>query len=180
MLSSDSFPSDQAIVAWARLVRVSLGLMENVEVDLKTAGMPPLVWYDILLELRRAEPGLLRPFQLQERMLLAQYNLSRLLDRVAKAGYAERLPCEDDGRGHVLQITDSGRALLQRMWPVYREAIARHFAGKLDTVEAVELARLLAKLQAPAGTRVAEPARRVHLAPNTSRRVRFRLMKSQS
>lgn len=180
MLSPGSHPSDQAITAWARLVRVSQGLLESVEADLKAAGMPQLVWYDVLLELRRAQPDGLRPFQLQERMLLAQYNLSRLLDRIVKSEYAVRVPCDDDGRGHVLQITGSGLELLQRMWPVYHEAIARHFAGKLETVEAIELARLLTKLQAPAGSLPAEADRRVHLASNTSRRVRFRVMKSQS
>lgn len=151
MPSPGSDPSDQAVTAWARLVRVSQGLLDSVEADLKTAGMPQLVWYDVLLELRRAEPDGLRPFQLQDRMLLAQYNLSRLLDRIVRADYAARLPCEEDGRGHVLHITESGVELLRRMWPVYRDAIGRHFAGKLETDEAIELTRLLAKLQAPAG-----------------------------
>lgn len=146
---SDHAPSDQAVTAWARLVRVSQSLLEAVETDLKRAGMPPLVWYDVLLELRRADPEGLRPFELQQRMLLAQYNLSRLLDRIVKAGHAERLPCEEDGRGHLLRISAGGRDLLRAMWPVYRQAIARHFAARLEPAEAVELARLLGKLQGP-------------------------------
>ncbi|MEQ9333449.1 MarR family winged helix-turn-helix transcriptional regulator [Thalassobaculum sp.] len=199
MREPSSPPSDRAVAAWARLVRVSQALLEAVEADLKAAGMPPLVWYDALLELRRAEPDGLRPFELQNRMLLAQYNLSRLLDRVVKAGYAERRPCPDDGRGHVLRLTDTGGALLKSMWPVYRQAIARHFADRLDDREADELARLLGKLQEPAGNQQPSPepvpppeaqpdpeppslrsGRRLHLTSKTSRRVRFLTMKSQS
>jgi DNA-binding MarR family transcriptional regulator len=169
--------------------------LEAVEADLKAAGMPALVWYDALLELRRSDPEGLRPFELQERMLLAQYNLSRLLDRIVKAGYAERRPCPEDGRGHVLHITGTGRELLQAMWPVYREAIARRFADRLGDSDAAELGRLLGKLQGlepaegtvaeetvPAGSRTpstpsAEPARRVHLTAKPQRRVRFFAMK---
>jgi hypothetical protein len=56
-----------------------------VEEDLKTAALPPLSWYDLLLELLRAEPGGLRTYRLQSAMLIPQYNMSRLIDSIAKA-----------------------------------------------------------------------------------------------
>ena len=139
--------SDDAITAWARLVRVSGRLVQHVEADLKAAGMPPLAWYDALLELKRAGPRGLRPFQLQDEMLLTQYNMSRLVDRIVRAGHAERLPCNEDGRGHLVRITPDGRTLLRRMWPAYRAAIARHFAGRLEEREARELSGILARLK---------------------------------
>ena len=37
-------PSEAAIQAWARLVRVSGALLDAVEAELKAAGFPPLVW----------------------------------------------------------------------------------------------------------------------------------------
>ncbi len=135
-----------AVAAWARLLRVSQSLLEGVEADLKAAGFPPLAWYDALLELKRAGPGGLRPYELQEEMLLAQYSLSRLSDRLVKAGYVERRVCVEDKRGQVLRITKEGRALQRRMWPVYRNAIATHFAGKLSEKDSVALARILGKL----------------------------------
>ena len=88
--------SDETVTAWARLVRISQAVLSKVEADLKAADLPPLSWYDALLELERARPDGLRPYQLQERMLLAQYNMSRLTDRLAKAGYIEREDCSDD------------------------------------------------------------------------------------
>lgn len=138
--------TDDAIAAWARLVRVSQSVLATVDADLKAAGFPPLAWYDALLELRRVAPAGLRPYQLQEHMLLAQYNLSRLTDRLIKAGYVDRSACVEDGRGHVLTITPEGRVLLRRMWPVYREAIGAHFARKLAAGEAVALTRILGRL----------------------------------
>ncbi|MCC7348877.1 MAG: MarR family transcriptional regulator, partial [Variibacter sp.] len=77
-------PSAQAITAWARLVRVQQGLLAAVEADLKAAGFPPLAWYDALLELSRAPEGRLRPLELEKAMLLPQYGMSRLVDRLVR------------------------------------------------------------------------------------------------
>lgn len=134
------------VTAWARLIRAGQGVLAAVEADLKAAGFPPLAWYDALLELRRAgEPGL-RPLALQQQMLLAQYNLSRLLDRLERAGLIERRPCPDDARGQVVHATADGLTLLERMWPAYRAAIKDHFADKMDSASTEVLGRLLGKL----------------------------------
>ncbi len=79
-------------------------------------------------------------------MLLAQYNMSRLTDRLLKAGYVEREVCEDDGRGQVLFVTPEGKELLQTMWPAYRSAIQAHFANKLSAKDVENLTKILRKL----------------------------------
>ena len=137
---------DQTISAWARLHQASQAALSAVESDLKAAGHAPLAWYDVLLELKRAGKGGLRPQALQSQMLLAQYNLSRLLDRMEREGYVERRPCPDDGRGQIIVITSTGRKLIKRMWPAYEAAIRQHFAERLSTEDAARLARLLGKL----------------------------------
>jgi DNA-binding MarR family transcriptional regulator len=144
-----SVPSDTVIRAWTRLVRSSRIVLGAVEAELKAAGFPPLGWYDALLELSRDQVDGLRPFVLEERLLLAQYNLSRVLDRLEEAGYVERLPHPEDRRGQIVRITTAGRDLVKRMWPAYRAAIARHVGAKLDEDEARDLASLLDRLIAP-------------------------------
>jgi len=143
--------SEQAVTAWARFLRVSQQLLARVEADLKAAGLPPLSWYDVLLELGRDKVAGLRPFQLEERVLLAQYNVSRLVDRLVGAGYVERRQDDNDGRGQVVKITRKGRALLEEMWPVYRASIAERFARPLDPSEIDALATTLSKLARPSG-----------------------------
>jgi DNA-binding MarR family transcriptional regulator len=145
-LMPERLPSDAVIRAWTRLIRAQQTVLSAVEADLKTAGLPPLAWYDALLELSRSAQDGLRPFALEQELLLAQYNLSRLLDRLEKAGYVERRSCPDDGRGQIVAITASGRALVKRMWPTYRAAIGRHVGAKLSEDEAACLAALLGKL----------------------------------
>ncbi len=141
-------PSEAVIHAWTRLQRAARVVLGAVEGDLKAAGFPPLGWYDVLLELSRDNVEGLRPFELEERLLLAQYNLSRVLDRLGEAGYVERVPHPEDRRGQIVKITGRGRELVKRMWPVYRAAIARHVGARLADSEAGELAALLGRLTA--------------------------------
>ncbi|MGG6895492.1 MarR family winged helix-turn-helix transcriptional regulator [Rhizobium sp. BR 315] len=132
--------------AWVRLMRAQQIVLEAIEQDLKAASVPPLGWYDVLLELSRAEDGRLRPYEIEQRTLLAQHNLSRLLDRMEKAGLVQREVFSEDGRGRWVIITDNGRTMQKRMWSVYAAAIQRHLGDKLDIAQADQLADLLAKL----------------------------------
>lgn len=139
-------PSPAATRAWVRLMRAQQFVLAAIEQDLKAADLPPLGWYDVLLELSRAVEGRLRPFEIEERTLLAQHNLSRLLDRMNKAGLVQREVFAEDGRGRWVIITEGGRAMQARMWSVYAPAIQRHLGDKLNDAQADQLANLLARL----------------------------------
>lgn len=139
-------PDAITIAAWARLLRVSRMLLERVEADLKQAGLPPLVWYDALHEIAEAGDAGLRPYEVIERMLLAQYNASRLLARLEKQGLVERDKCPADGRGQIVRISAQGRELRRRMWAVYGPAIAERFGDHLTSWDVRELDRMLIRL----------------------------------
>ncbi|BCM20375.1 MarR family winged helix-turn-helix transcriptional regulator [Mesorhizobium sp. J8] len=143
------FPSPEAIAAWARLVRVSRQLVERTEDALKANGLPPLAWYDVLHELAEAGEGGLRPFELIDRVLLAQYSVSRLLARLEVDGLVEKLPVSDDGRGQTVRITASGREMRRRVWAVYGASIAELMGDRLSAEELKTLAALLGRLRHP-------------------------------
>ncbi|MDX8497529.1 MarR family winged helix-turn-helix transcriptional regulator [Mesorhizobium sp. VK4C] len=142
-------PSPDAVKAWGRLMRVSRQLVEKTEDALKAVGLPPLAWYDVLHELAEAGEGGLRPFELIDRVLLAQYNVSRLLARLEADGLVERLPVSDDGRGQTVRITASGRETRRRLWAVYGKAISELMGDKLSSEELETLAGLLGRLRDP-------------------------------
>ncbi|MER8389253.1 MarR family winged helix-turn-helix transcriptional regulator [Mesorhizobium sp. M0166] len=142
-------PSPPAIKAWARLMRVSRQLVERAEDALKDSGLPPLAWYDVLHELAEAGEGGLRPFQLTERTLFAQYNISRLLARLEADGLVEKLPVADDGRGQTIRVTDKGRETRRRMWAVYGRSIAELVGSRLSNDELDGLSALLGRLRDP-------------------------------
>jgi len=142
-MPGEAIPSDAVTQAWIGIMRAQQKLLQAIETDLKKAGMPPLGWYDVLWELDRAQDGRLRPFEIEERTLLAQYNLSRLIDRLEREGLVIRETFADDGRGRWVAVTDSGRALRERMWTVYGKAIGRHVGSKLDDASAGAISGLL-------------------------------------
>jgi DNA-binding MarR family transcriptional regulator len=142
-------PSTAVISAWAQLLRSGHAVLSAVEGDLKAAGFPPLSWYDVLLELSFDSEGSLRQHDLEPRLLLRQYAVSRILDRLVKAGYVKRKTLSKDRRGRAVTITAAGCGLLRDMWPSYAAAIERHVGTNLSAGEAEELARLLTKLTAP-------------------------------
>ncbi|WP_133709082.1 MarR family winged helix-turn-helix transcriptional regulator [Rhizobium sp. BK313] len=139
-------PSPAITRAWVRLMRTQQIVLAAIEQDLKAADLPPLGWYDVLLELARAAGGRLRPYEIEERTLLAQHNLSRLLDRMEKAGFVHREVFSEDGRGRWVVITEAGSAMRSHMWTVYASALQRHLGDKLDDAQADQLGELLAVL----------------------------------
>jgi DNA-binding MarR family transcriptional regulator len=141
-----SHPRDTAVRAWARLAKAQQLALASIESALKSAKLPPLAWYDALLEVERAGDRGLRPGELQREMLLAQYNLSRLIDRIERAGYVERRPCDDDGRGQVIVITAAGRDMRRRMWTIYGPAIQHALGDRLSPNQTETLDALLGKL----------------------------------
>ena len=68
------------------------------------------------------------------------------LVRLEDEGLVQRQACPEDGRGHMVLITEAGVAVLQRMWPVYGAAIHRLFESKLAGDEIVGLGEVLGKL----------------------------------
>ena len=141
-----ALPSDSVINAWVRLVRAQRQALLSIEAEIKAAGFPPLSWYDVLLELKRAG-GSVRPQEIEAKLLLAQHNVSRLIDRLAEAGLVERRPVADDARGQTIAITTAGRDLQKRMWSVYGAAIQKHVGVPLgDDRDADALWKLLGRL----------------------------------
>ena len=139
------YPDDAVVRAWARLVRAPQKALAAIERALREAELPSLAWYDALLELERAG-GSLRPFELEREMLLAQYNLSRLIDRMDKAGYVERRAIKEDRRGQEIVITAAGKALRRRMWSIYGPAIQATIGEHLSAKQIDTLGALLAAL----------------------------------
>ena len=137
--------SDPVTKAWVRLVRARHAVVSAVEADAKEAGVLPVEWYDVLWDLERHEEGV-RPFELEQRLLFAQYNLSRLIDRMVEAGLVKKVACPTDKRGHMLFVTEAGKKQRRATWPHYARAVNKHLGDKLSEAETEKLAALLRKL----------------------------------
>lgn len=139
---------DKQTHAWAVFLTAHAVLVEAVEARLAKAELPPLAWYDALWALERADNGRRRMHEMADRVVLSRSNLTRLVDRLEKAGLVRRVRSQDDGRGAYAEITAEGRKLRRRIWPVYAAAIDELFAAHLTGAQAQTMDRALRKILA--------------------------------
>jgi DNA-binding MarR family transcriptional regulator len=132
--------------AWARFVTAQAMLLERIESAFAEADLPPLAWYDVLWILENAEQGRLRMADLARKAVVTRSNVTRLTDRMEKAGLVARSACPVDGRGTVCELTAKGRALRARMWPVYRKQIDSLFGRHLAARDAETVAATFEKM----------------------------------
>ena len=131
---------------WVRLARAHNKVLDTVNNALKVSGLPDLSWYDVLLEIERSGHEGLRPFELEARMLLPQYSVSRLVDRLSKAGLIIIKPLAEDGRGRRLILTKEGKKMRLRMWKVYGPALQSAISEKLTSSQIKEAQKLLSRI----------------------------------
>ena len=122
--------------AWARFITAQAMVLEHIEAAFSAADLPPLAWYDVLWILENADQGRLRMHDLARKAVVSRSNVTRLTDRMEKAGLVGRSDCPLDGRGTVCELTAKGRALRAKMWPVYKKQIDTLFGKHLDSREA--------------------------------------------
>jgi len=138
--------TDAASCAWSVLLTAREQVMDRAELALSHAGLPPLAWYDVLWALEQAPGGRLRMFELAEQLVVARYNLTRIADRLVKAGLIERESCSSDGRGAFCVLTASGRRMRSRMWPTYRAVIERLVAEHVKPSELAVIEESLSRV----------------------------------
>lgn len=138
-----TIPSDITVQTWIHFVRAYGSAMSDIEQALIDNNLPPLSWYDVLLELEKAGNKGLRQFELERALLLKQYSVSRLVEKIEKNQYLRRETSKEDKRGKRLIITDKGKDLRQQMWQVYGPKIDNIIGQKLTQSQCKELSALL-------------------------------------
>ncbi len=139
-------PNQKTVSAWIALVKAHQVAMDTVESALKEANFPPLAWYDVLLELEKAGPSGLRLIELERKLLLAQYGVSRLASKLEDKGLVTRRQCPQDKRSQIIEINNKGKNLRQEMWPVYSSAIQRSLGARLTDQQTEMLGEILVKI----------------------------------
>lgn len=101
--------------------------------------------YEVLALLRRAEPELLTPLQVAQRLMTSQSGMTGKLDRLERQGLVKRTPDPEDRRAIRLGITDAGRVLIDEAFTTSLSVYQSMLEGFTPT-EAKDLETLLDKL----------------------------------
>jgi DNA-binding MarR family transcriptional regulator len=68
-----------------------------------------------------------------DRLLVSTASMTSLLDTLERRGFAARLPHPNDRRKILVEITDDGRRVVDRMLPVVHAADTEAFSGLTET-----------------------------------------------
>ncbi len=135
------------MAAWQVFLGAHAAIIARIERDLAAAGVIPLTWYDVLIELYEAPDRRLRLHELADAVVLSRSGLTRLVDRLAAAGLLRREPDPADRRGAFAVLTAEGVRALGRAWPVYSRGIDRYFARDLNDEEARAITAALGRVR---------------------------------
>ena len=122
---------DDALATWRSFLNAHARVTRAIGRDLAAAGLPDLSWYAVLWARHRAPGRGLRVNELARAIVLSPTGMSRFADRMEAEGLVRREPDPADRRALQVVLTDGGRDLLRRMWPVYARGIETHFAAHL-------------------------------------------------
>jgi DNA-binding MarR family transcriptional regulator len=85
--------------------------------------------FDVLAALRRTgAPFVMKPTDLAREVMLSPAGMTNRIDRLEAAGWIERRNDPDDRRSSLVQLTDDGRALVDR-------AVSDHVANEARLLE---------------------------------------------
>jgi DNA-binding MarR family transcriptional regulator len=102
--------------------------------------------FDVLATLRRSgAPYALTPTALYDAAMMSSGGMTNRIDRLQQAGWVERRPNPEDGRGTLVALTQAGFALIAEAVTMHVEN-QRAVLSVLTVAEQRQLAKLLAKL----------------------------------
>jgi DNA-binding MarR family transcriptional regulator len=138
--------SDTRAAAWRAFLEAHARVTARLERELRDEQGLPLTWYDVLVQLHEADGHQLRMQELADAVLLSKSGLTRLVDRMERAGLVRRAACPSDRRGTFAELTAEGLRTLRRTAPTHLRGVGEHFSQHLDETEAEVLAQALRRI----------------------------------
>src|SRR4051794_13267177 len=136
--------------SWGTLTRTHAAITERLQAALAQADFPPLPWYEVLATIAEAPEQRLKMGELAEALVITRGGLTKLVDRLIKAGLLKRTFCETDRRVSYATLLPAGVELLAEMRPVVRGELAAAFTANLTVAEADELRATMERIRGSA------------------------------
>jgi DNA-binding MarR family transcriptional regulator len=136
--------------AWGTLTRTHAAIVGRLQEALAMADFPPLPWYEVLATLAEAPERRMKMGDLAEALVISRGGMTKLVDRLVKAGLLERTFCATDRRVSYATLCPAGADLLEEMRPVVVAELKVAFASRLSIAEADALRETLERVRVSA------------------------------
>jgi DNA-binding MarR family transcriptional regulator len=115
--------------AWRSVVTSHAAVTDRVQKALAAADLPPLSWFEMLQAVKTSPTGRPRMSELAAWLTLSRGGITKLVDRLERAGYLERVSCAEDRRSLQAELTSAGEEMLTEMRAVYEAEIGQHLSA---------------------------------------------------
>jgi DNA-binding MarR family transcriptional regulator len=132
--------------AWRGFLWTHATVIRQLDAELRERHQLSLTSYEVLLYLYQAPGRRLRMSEVADSVLLSLSGITRLVDRLARAGLVVREPCLDDRRGFFTVLTDEGRARFREAARTHLAGIRAHFLAAYDAADLETLAALWTRI----------------------------------
>ena len=139
-------PTRAQLDAWRSFLSAHARVMRSLEAELVAEQHLSLVSYDVLVQLAESADRKLRMAELAEAVLLSRSGVTRLVDRLERAGLVARQRVAGDGRGVIAELTQAGLDTLRRASTTHLAGVSRHFVDRFDEQELGQLGQLCGRL----------------------------------
>ena len=132
--------------SWIYFLRSHSAITRELSAQLQREHGLTLNDYEVLLNLKHAEGGMMRRVDLAESVVLTASGITRLLDGLERAGLVCKETCSSDARVSYAKLTDEGAAKLREAAGTHLRGVEELFLGRYSGSELATLAELLSRL----------------------------------
>lgn len=132
--------------AWELYFTTTARLTERIEAALKCQSGLSMPEYSVLLMTDRAGEAGIRPSVLAHKVVFSRSRLTHTMKRLESRDLISRRPCQGDGRGGLVFLTDAGKRLFDEAAIVQRDVIRRLFLNEITPKEIDMLTGLFSRV----------------------------------
>jgi DNA-binding MarR family transcriptional regulator len=148
---SDGSLTPERLRAWRLFFESALALLDMLDRDAPSALGIPMQFYDVLVHLEETPDGL-RMNELADKILYSKSGLTRVVDRMEKAGLVRRYVPENDRRSIFVLPTAKGRQTMEEARARHHQWIDENFSRLLAETDIRAITRAFDKLSTHART----------------------------
>jgi len=123
------------------------GWIEDIVKDILKPYKLTHAQLNALYILSEDDPYPISAYELKEKILVNNPDVTRLLDRLVKKDYVQRITCPENRRKIDISLTDGGRTIFGEAHLAVKKALGNFFEQKITEEEARELRRILHKIR---------------------------------
>lgn len=139
-------PTSEQLASWRAFLKAHASITRQLETELVAEQRLSLAAYDVLVQLSEAPQHRLRMTELADAVLLSRSGVTRLVDRLERAGLVRRSPVAGDGRGVAAELTDAGLNRLRVASRTHLAGVLRHFVDRLDPADLAAIGAISRRL----------------------------------